>query len=81
MTRTFEEMCAERDPLYAAMQPMGYFAKAIDIDTDAAECMQIRGLAGVILIKWQERDRALLALTIRALRNQGEPYYFKDGQR
>ena len=25
MTRTFEEMCKARDPLYAAMQPMGDF--------------------------------------------------------
>ncbi len=33
MTRTFEEMCKARDPLYAAMQPAKWYAilRAMDI--------------------------------------------------
>ena len=33
MTRTFEEMCAERDPLYAAMQPADWYQELLDWDT------------------------------------------------
>jgi hypothetical protein len=68
MTRTFEEMCKARDPLYAAMQPAGEFKEALYLDKVSS--MMFR--PG----RWLKmRDAALLALAIRALRNQGQPYY------
>jgi len=69
---TFEEMCKVRDPLYAAMQPVGEFKNALFTDALQKEWF------------WTEQQRRLLRLevnlelfplTIRALRNQGEPYY------
>lgn len=72
MARTFEEMCKARDPLYAAMQPVGEFQWALDNHWTASQWW------------WSivERDRlrriadaALLRLAVRALRNQGQPYY------
>ena len=69
MTRTFEEMCKARDPLYAAMKPQRNMMLAVALDRSAAmwpdlasRCLDIR-------------DATLLLLTIRALRNQGQPYY------
>ena len=61
---TFEEMCAERDPLYAAMKPVGCFYWAVKIDATRRD-------------DYRDGDTAieLLRLTIRALRNQGQPYY------
>ena len=74
MTRTFEEMCAERDPLYAEMKPVGAFSEALSSDEYAellshadAEIAHNRELA--------YRDAVLLILAVRTLRNQGEPHY------
>ena len=74
MTRTFEEMCAERDPLYAEMKPVGAFSEALSSDEYAellshadAEIAHNRELA--------YRDAVLLILAVQALRNQGQPYY------
>ena len=67
MTRTFEQMAAERDPLYAAMQPHGAFLAARILDEDAAVSLKM-GLTG-----WNRlelfRDAALLSLAIKALRH------------
>ena len=66
---TFEEMAAERDPLYAAMQPQKSFSLAV-------ECDRSMGLWPHIAVPLRDvRDSALLHLAIRALRNQGQPYY------
>ena len=69
MTRTFEEMRKERDPLYAATKPQRNMMLAVTMDKSAAmwpdlasRCLDIR-------------DATLLLLAIRALRNQGQPYY------
>ena len=66
---TFEEMAAQRDPLYAAMKPQRNMMLAVALDRSAAmwpdlasRCLDIR-------------DATLLLLAIRALRNQGQPYY------
>ena len=72
MTQKFEEMAAERDPLYAELKPEGDFWWA-----KMAAWAMIEGGAK----EWQkteladQRDAHLLKLTIRALRNQGQPYY------
>ena len=69
MTRTFEEMCKARDPLYAATKPQRNMMLAVTMDKSAAmwpdlasRCLDIR-------------DATLLLLAIRALRNQGQLYY------
>ena len=66
---TFEEMAAQRDPLYAATKPQRNMMLAVTMDRSAAmwpdlasRCLDIR-------------DATLLLLTIRALRNQGQLYY------
>ena len=66
---TFEEMAAQRDPLYAAMKPQRNMMLAVALDRSAAmwpdlasRCLDIR-------------DATLLLLAIRALRNQGQLYY------
>ena len=75
MTRTFEEMCDERDPLYAAMPPGKEFDVAFKADRRMA------GLGGVnFAVQMAVRDAALLVIARRVLRNQGQPYYGKDGQ-
>ena len=75
MTRTFEEMCKARDPLYAATRPdYPYFAAAVAADKAQAECLRM-GMYDVARMKRKDRDAALLALAIKALRNQGQPYY------
>ncbi len=67
---TFEEMCKERDPLYAAMQPGKEFDVAVKADRRMA------GLGGVnFAVQMAVRDAVLLVLACRALRNQGQPYY------
>lgn len=60
MTRTFEEMCAERDPVYAGAGTEDDFAIAVRLDRMQQDTY---------------RDYFLHKLTIRALRNQGQPYY------
>ena len=65
---TFEEMCAERDPLYAATVPVGAFEAAVRLDRAARDPSSPAGMSPL-------REMALLALAISALRNQGEPYY------
>ena len=72
---TFDEMAAQRDPLYAATRSRTPFLQAITADREAVECRQIGGLSGIVTIKERERDAWLFELTIRALRNQGQPYY------
>ena len=74
MTQTFEEMCKTRDPLYAALKPFGAFKDALRWDANAE--------AQKTWYAWEHAERAearrdkwLLWLTIRALRNQGQPYY------
>ena len=69
MTQTFEELCAERDPLYAALKPQKSFSLAV-------ECDRLMGHWSHIAVPLRDvRDSALLHLAIRALRNQGQPYY------
>ena len=69
MTRTFEEMCKVRDPLYAALKPQKSFSLAVECDRSMA-------LWSHIAVPLRDvRDSALLHLAIRALRNQGQPYY------
>lgn len=66
MTRTFEEMAAERDPVYAEMPPLGDMWTALFYDTPI----------GRLDSRWEfQQNSALLAIVIRALRNQGQPYY------
>jgi hypothetical protein len=72
---TFEEMCKARDPLYAATRSHTPFLQALTADREAEECKRIGGLSGIATIKERERDVWLLKLTVRALRNQRQPYY------
>ena len=75
MTRTFEEMCKARDSLYAATRSHTPFLQALTADREAEECRRIGGLSGIATIKERERDVWLHKLTVKALRNQGQPYY------
>ena len=72
MTRTIEEMCAQRDPLYAAMQPQGDFRLALLNDKAQNDWYWTQGQRELLRF---ERDIKLLPLAVRALRNQGQPYY------
>ena len=74
MTRTFEEMCAERDPLYAAMRPVGNFGAAAWADKDMVTSIRL-GFNALAAVTRLERDALLLKLAIRSLRNQGQPCY------
>ena len=71
MAQTFEEMCAERDPLYAALNPIGNFAAAVEYDKLAKHTSDgsTSGPFGIA------RSAMLWRLAVRALRNQGQPYY------
>lgn len=69
MTRTFEEMCAERDPLYAAMQPVGNFAEALRCEKWAERYRSRVAHDYLADAQLFARDAALLKLTICALRN------------
>lgn len=60
MSAKFDAMAAQRDPLYAATLPQGEFKQARYHDK---------------YFEPEYRDAELLVLTVRALRNQGEPYY------
>ena len=71
---TFEEMAAQRDPLYAATKPQRNMMLAVTMDKSAAMWLDLASRCLDI------RDATLLLLAIRALRNQGQPYYGKDGQ-
>ena len=76
MTRTFEEMCKARDPLYAATRSHTPFLQALTADREAEECRRLgRVGAGIATLKERDRDVWLLKLAIRALRNQGQLYY------
>ena len=71
MTRTFEEMAAQRDPLYAAMEPQGAFAVALKYqDKRLVHTASFLETVQKLLF-----FAAVNELTIRALRNQGQPYY------
>lgn len=74
MTRTIAEMAAQRDPLYVAMQPAGEFIEALESDKLMTACL-LRGWITAASDAHAWRDTNLLKLTIRALRNQGQPYY------
>ena len=74
MTQTFEEMCAERDPLYAAMQTQEPFTLAYLADASMAKADK-GGYLFQATAYLAARDAALLLLAVRALRNQGQPYY------
>jgi hypothetical protein len=74
MTRTFEEMCKARDPLYAAMQPIGDFLalKALDKFACSGVTPQWR--------RWYQLRRDQLTREIQYYvngkrRNQRQPYY------
>lgn len=69
MTQRFDEMAAQRDPLYAAMKPQGDFAAAVRFDRESYYLESPFGLQAVC-------DVALHNLAVRALRNQGQPYYY-----
>ena len=66
MTRTFEEMCAERDPLYAALKPAGVLAIAIMLDTAATEARH------PFLLE-RARNEVLFTLAIKALKRDRRP--------
>jgi hypothetical protein len=74
MTRTFEEMCKTRDPLYAELKPIGDFVELKKLD---------RLSAGGVTSQWQrwyrlQRDQATREIQYyvnNRKRNQGEPYY------
>jgi hypothetical protein len=74
MTRTFEEMCKARDPLYAAMQTQEPFTLACLADKSMA-LADASGRLFQTTAYLAARDAALLLLAVRALRNQGQPYY------
>ena len=74
MTQTFEEMCAERDPLYAEMRTHEPFTLACLADKTMA-LADASGRLFQTTAYLAARDAALLLLTVRALRNQGQPYY------
>ncbi len=67
---TFDEMAAQRDPLYR-MKPIGDMEFAIARDWDAA----VNSGEDFGRRMKDARDRYLFKLTIRALRNQKQPYY------
>lgn len=75
MSTRFDEMAAQRDPLYAATKPRGEFLLAVIADTGMARTARVGGLSGVVEFERRQRDSWLLKLAVRALRNQGEPYY------
>lgn len=66
---TFEEMAAQRDPLYAALKPQKSFSLAVECDRSMAYWPHI-----AVPLR-DVRDSALLHLAVRALRNQGQPHY------
>lgn len=77
MSVKFDDLAAQRDPLYAATLPVGEFDEAREEERLAAH----RQRRGDTAQAWQHREyrnAALLRLTIRALRNQGEPYYTQE---
>ena len=70
---TIAELAAQRDPLYAATKPEGEFQVALKYAEAGATAWSQRH--GQLAIRHNRaRDTHLLILTIRALRNQGEPY-------
>lgn len=74
MTRTFEQMAAERDPLYAELQPIGDFVELKDLDR-----LSVEGVTP----QWRrwyrlQRDQATREIQYyvnNRKRNQGQPYY------
>ena len=74
---TFEEMCAERDPLYAATPLVSEFSLLKEWDSRAVL------LGRTPRSRWFQQKRDQLTREIqyrvngknRARRNQGEPYY------
>lgn len=77
MTQRFDELVAQRDPLYAAMKPTGEFAGALESLSDASQWWWTALESGRFR---RIADAAFLRLTIRALRNQGQPYYRTEAQ-
>ena len=69
MAQTFEEMCKTRDPLYAALKPQRNMMLAVTMDRSAELWPDLASRC----LEW--RDSTLLLLAVRALRNQGQPYY------
>ena len=67
MTQAFDDYAASR-PQYAATRPVEEFALALEIDRKA-EKSPFDGRYPAI------RDAWLFHLAVRALRNQGQPYY------
>jgi len=61
MTRTIAEMAAERDPVYAALNPAGVLAIAIMLDTAATEARH------PFLLE-RARNEVLFTLAIKALK-------------
>ena len=72
MTKTFEEMCAERDPLYAAMRPVGEFRLALMNDhTCQYDWYWTEGQRDLLRM---ERDMRLFPLIVRALQRRGRQW-------
>lgn len=63
MTQRFDELAAQRDPLYAAMQPVGRFKEALRLDKAATKARHPTLLLAALHIE-------LFELTVRALRNE-----------
>ena len=72
---TLDEISDYIGALHSETRSHTPFLQALTADREAEECQRIGGLSGVATIKERERDVWLLKLTIRALRNQGQPYY------
>lgn len=75
MAKTIAEMAAERDPLYAAMQPQGAFDESLRCERWANRYSSRAEDADLAEAELFARDAALLTLAVRALRNQRQPYY------
>ena len=70
MTQRFDELAAQRDPLYAATMPV----TTAGIAFSTAFRMEKHALNGDFMSAYLF-GMALFSLAIRALHNQGQPYY------
>ena len=71
---TIAELAAQRDPLYAATRGGWEFDLATKSDA-SMYLAESRGYPFQATAYLATRDAALIGLVIRALRNQGQPYY------
>ena len=73
---TLDEISDYIGALHSETRSHTPFLQALTADREAEECRRIgRVGAGIATLKERDRDVWLLKLAIRALRNQGQPYY------